>query len=299
MRTFHRATNLPGDTSPRAWLHCVLPQNQETHRVQYDKAHQALTQNRLDDACTIFCDADGPAGLAAVRTEGRTAHLVLIAVRADKRRCGLGTELLQRALAACRTEQLQALVATDVHSRNEAATGLFEKSNFFRRSQGSLRMRRPLDGARSTTAASHALRPLRAGEEEAWIDLKNACFREDGGEHWRVDDFKREFVDSPIFALNRILVATVDGQLTGTTSAWEGDYGWGPVGLIHWVGVDPRYRGKGLGGALLTRALDELAARGYADAWLSTSRDRHAAVRLYERQGFTVEREFLTYTLEL
>jgi mycothiol synthase len=301
MWTCHQAADLPQGTAPLAWFERVLPQSIETHQTQYENAHKALTEGTFDAACTFFAAADDPAGLVTIRTEERIGQLDLIAVRADVRRSGLGTRLLEKAMASCRAQQLQALVATDVHSGNKAVVGLLKKMGFSGQSQGGLRMQRPLDGAWPawTVPDGFALRPLQPGEEAAWIELKNACFRADGGQDWTLDNFQREFVDSPVYDLDRILVATAGEKLAGTTSAWEWDYGWGPVGLIHWVGVDPQYRGKGLGEAITIRALEQLKARGYADTWLATSRDRHAAVRLYERLGFTVEREFFTYTLEL
>ncbi|MCH7478585.1 MAG: GNAT family N-acetyltransferase, partial [SAR324 cluster bacterium] len=84
-----------------------------------------------------------------------------------------------------------------------------------------------------------------------------------------------------------------------TTITWEADYGDGPVGLIHWVGVHPEHRGAGLGKALNALAVKRLADLGYDEAWLNTSRSREAAVRLYESLGFEVYRELYTYELSL
>ena len=301
MSALHQIDSLPQGISPLAWLENVLPQSQETHQAQCEKAREALAENQFDPACTFFVDDDGPAGLVVVRSEDNIGQLDLLAVHSRAQRRGLGADLLDKAVAACRAQQLHFLVASDVHCRNKAAMALFEKAGFSGQSQGGLRMRRPLDGQWPALSVPEGfdLRPLQPGEDLAWVQLKNACFLEDGGEVWTVDHFQREFVDSPVFDLNRMFVATAGDKLAGTTSAWEWDYGWGVVGLIHWVGVDPQYRDQGLGEALMVRALDELVVRGYADAWLATSRERQAAVRLYERLGFTVEREFFTYTLEL
>ncbi len=126
--------------------------------------------------------------------------------------------------------------------------------------------------------------------------LKNACFHVEGRRSWTVDDFNRAFANCDH---SRILIAIKDGHMAGTASAWEANYGGGPVGLIHWVGTDPEFRGKGLGYALSLRALEELAALGYEDAWLNTSRSREPAVRLYKRLGFRVHRETVDYTLVL
>ena len=76
--------------------------------------------------------------------------------------------------------------------------------------------------------------------------------------------------------------------MVATASAWEAHYGGKSVGLIHWVGTDPKYRGHGLGYAISLRALKELVARGYTDAYLNTALWREPAVRLYKRLGFRI-----------
>ena len=270
--------------------------------MQCEAARKTLDEGQFDTACTFFAvDASGPAGIVVVRAGEGVGRLELIAVREDVRRCGLAQRLLDLAVVAARAKGLQRLVAAQVHCGNEAGVGLLKAAGFVGRSQGGLRMRRLLDGAWPALAAPDGfmLRALRPGEAEAWVRLKNACFREDGGEDWTREHFQREFVDNPVYDLERILVAVQGNVLAGTTSAWEVDYGAGGVGLIHWVGVDPTYRGRGLGEALMIRALNELVARGYEDAWLSTGRERGAAVRLYERLGFAVERELFMYALEM
>ena len=142
------------------------------------------------------------------------------------------------------------------------------------------------------------LRALQEGEEAAWVHMMNACFKAEQL-NWSVEDFRRQFMEHPIFDFGRVFVVLHGDCLVGTASAWEADFGEGAVGLIHWVGVVPDFRRRGLGITLSVRALEELAARGYPDAWLNTSRKRAAAVHLYERLGFNVHRELHTYTLSL
>lgn len=63
-------------------------------------------------------------------------------------------------------------------------------------------------------------------------------------------------------------------------------------------GVDPAWRGRGIGRVLLARCLAAMRAKGFHCAWfLWTGRD---AARLYEREGFRVVRRFavMRYTLD-
>jgi ribosomal protein S18 acetylase RimI-like enzyme len=49
----------------------------------------------------------------------------------------------------------------------------------------------------------------------------------------------------------------------------------------------PEYRGKGIGGRLLTALHDELRTRGYARISLSVQKE-NPAFRLYERTGYKI-----------
>lgn len=61
-----------------------------------------------------------------------------------------------------------------------------------------------------------------------------------------------------------------------------------PLGEIYVIAVDPPYHGTGLGKALTLAGLGWLAERGMTTGMLYVEHDNHAAVRTYERIGFTV-----------
>jgi GNAT superfamily N-acetyltransferase len=85
-------------------------------------------------------------------------------------------------------------------------------------------------------------------------------------------------------------IALVDGEVAGLVELEVEDGG--DVGIVVF-GLVPEYIGRGLGGALLTRAAElawELAAPG-ARIWVQTSSHDHPhALRNYERRGFRVFR---------
>jgi mycothiol synthase len=60
------------------------------------------------------------------------------------------------------------------------------------------------------------------------------------------------------------------------------------VGWIVQVGVIPAARGRGLGAALVSAALDRMRAEGVTEAWLDVNVDNPGAAALYRRLGFTV-----------
>lgn len=64
----------------------------------------------------------------------------------------------------------------------------------------------------------------------------------------------------------------------------------GRCGSIQNVGVLPEHRGKGLGAALVLRALQGFRSRGLAQASLEVTSQNGPAVRLYQRLGFRATR---------
>lgn len=53
------------------------------------------------------------------------------------------------------------------------------------------------------------------------------------------------------------------------------------------MAVQPRFRGKGLGGFLLSKVLETARAQGVQHVFLEVRVSNEAALRLYERHGFT------------
>jgi ribosomal protein S18 acetylase RimI-like enzyme len=80
-------------------------------------------------------------------------------------------------------------------------------------------------------------------------------------------------------------VAELDGEVVGTVLAgWDGHRGW-----IYSLGVRPDLQRGGIGSALLTHAVEALAARGCPKVNLQIRGDNRAVVAFYERQGWKVE----------
>jgi GNAT superfamily N-acetyltransferase len=63
-------------------------------------------------------------------------------------------------------------------------------------------------------------------------------------------------------------------------------------GHVCQVSVNPAAQGSGLGGVLVTRALQAFRGQGLASATLSVTASNERAHRLYERLGFNVQRAF-------
>jgi ribosomal protein S18 acetylase RimI-like enzyme len=85
---------------------------------------------------------------------------------------------------------------------------------------------------------------------------------------------------------NRLLVARVDGEITGTLTLVLSPI---PTGLRAWIEdvvVDEAARGHGVGAALTREAVRLARAAGARTVDLTSRPSRAAANRLYERLGF-------------
>jgi GNAT superfamily N-acetyltransferase len=85
-------------------------------------------------------------------------------------------------------------------------------------------------------------------------------------------------------------VVAVDaaGAILGTAFVQRGEEA--GEAKLRMVYVEPRARGQGVGGRLVEAAMAFASERGYAKLSLWTDDALHAARRLYERAGFTLER---------
>jgi len=119
------------------------------------------------------------------------------------------------------------------------------------------------------------------GDEERLQPVFCQCF--DPG--WSRDRVVKTFVEDPIWSPNRMCVLTYEGHVVGTASAWE-DRTRPNHGVVHYVAVMPKHRGKRLGIALVARVLTLLKSLGYPDAWLRTDDFRLPAIRTYLALGF-------------
>jgi mycothiol synthase len=134
---------------------------------------------------------------------------------------------------------------------------------------------------------------VRGRDDRALFDAKEAAFAGHFG--YEPDDFDRW-----LRRLQGLETFTPDGVFI----AWQGDravglldsFRAGDVGWIAELGVRPEARGRGIGSALLVRGFERLASLGLEHARLNVdAQNETGAVRLYERHGMTVRREWRVY----
>jgi len=114
-------------------------------------------------------------------------------------------------------------------------------------------------------------------------DAVLALWRQAGpGVHLRTSDSRAEIAKKQKRDPDLFLVAEKDGQLVGTVlGGWDGRRG-----LAYHLAVDPAYRGRGIGRALMAELERRFRAKGCLRYYMLVARDNAAALAFYERLGY-------------
>jgi mycothiol synthase len=149
---------------------------------------------------------------------------------------------------------------------------------------------------RNTLPAGVTLRSFQVGaDEEDLYDAWSDAFAEHWGQSEVLPDTwwrERRDLETAAFDPSLWFVAVTD-RIVGLVIAREEVSTAGRIGYISDIGVRPDWRGKGLGYALLVRALAELRRRKLESATLNVDADnRTSALRLYKKVGMREEPNF-------
>jgi mycothiol synthase len=205
-----------------------------------------------------------------------------LVVHPDARRQGVGGRLLDTLEAA------GARLAW-AHGRLSAALAFAAARGWI--AQRTLwQLRRPLSGDLPDRPLPDGitLRAFAPGrDEDAWVAVNARAFAhhpEQGS--WTVQDLRLRESQPWFDPAGFLLAVRDDGSLAGFhwTKVHPGPP---PIGEVYVLGVDPSAQGTGLGPALTVAGLHHLRERGLADVLLYVDDDNPAAVRLYQRLGFT------------
>lgn len=133
-------------------------------------------------------------------------------------------------------------------------------------------------------------RPFEPADAEAWLRVNNRAFAdhpEQGG--WTAEMLALRTAE-PWFDPDGFRLYEHDGRVAAFCWTKVHREMTPPVGEIYVIGVDPDLQGRGLGRELTLAGLDWMAAHGLSSAMLYVDAGNTAAVRLYERLGFTISR---------
>lgn len=161
-------------------------------------------------------------------------------------------------------------------------------------------MRRPLadlDLPEPTLPEGVRVRAFVPGEDDtAWLTVNAAAFAHHPEQGSLTQRDLDDRVAEPWFDPAGFFLAERAGRLIGFH--WTKVHPEEGLGEVYVVGVLPEAQGGGLGRALTTIGLRHLAAAGVPTAMLYVDADNTAAVRVYERLGFTTYETDLMYRTE-
>lgn len=128
----------------------------------------------------------------------------------------------------------------------------------------------------------YALRPMRAGEEWAYLQVMNASnYAGEADQAW----FQRAFLSDPEYDPAHLWLIWKGERPVAAAAGWHEEIAGERWGVVHWVGVAHQERGHGLGRAIVLAALHHLRRRGFTRATLVTQVWRLPAIATYLQLG--------------
>jgi len=220
-------------------------------------------------------------------------------VHPEHRRRGLAKELLSFAIH--RAKELRAKVAhVNIPEDNVVAKSVLSKLGFeYVRRFLELRLYMGKVPWQNIDPATLGCRHLQRGEEDKLTQIQNRSFAGIWG-------YNPNTVEAITYRINLSNCSPEDVVLTfdrdkvigycWTEITYEGEAGVGKrKGRIFMLGVDPDYRGKGVGKGVLLAGLSYLKSKGLRVAELTVDSENKAACALYRYVGFEVRTSSLWY----
>ena len=210
---------------------------------------------------------------------------------------GIGRLLIDAMAAHARELRFDVLHA-EITPGAKAAQRLLKAAGFTRVRTHWHLLRRATRPLGLKAPVGHRLRIMAPEDVEALTQLQNDAFTGTWGFCPNTaEQVLYELYELPGWQADEVVLLERDGLLAGYSWTHRDTPAW--PGIIHMVGVHPRYRGLGLGRTVTAASIDHLIARGAPSVALTVDKENTAAVRLYRRLGFRVRRASHWYELRL
>jgi len=239
-------------------------------------------------------------GFLSITPEFITRRVLLdCLVHPAHRQKGLAKRLLDRATQRARELPIE-IMHVSVPEKNSVAREALSRMGF-RRVRQFFEMVLSLSASKLPDMSRNefTLRHLRRGEEANLAEVQNRCFRDTWG-------FNPNTTEEIIYSLGLSDAATEDVVIVYDSNRAVG-YCWTKIngetgverderkGRILMLGVDPDYRGQGIGKLALQAGLSYLQGKQVKTVELTVDSENYAAYSLYKSSGFQVMTRSLYY----
>jgi ribosomal protein S18 acetylase RimI-like enzyme len=136
-----------------------------------------------------------------------------------------------------------------------------------------------------------------------WLD--NECFKDDPHHvSHTVEETRRSLLSDPVLKWREFFFAVIDSKNVGYVGLgiderYNAEHNV-KTGYINGIGVLAAYRRRGIGTRLLLHGLKRLKEKGMTSVSLDTEDTNPTrAITLYEKVGFKVLQEYVTYTRDV
>jgi mycothiol synthase len=219
----------------------------------------------------------------SVTTPGPAPFAVSLEVSEDHPRLRLGDDIADALATAGADGGAQVWVASVRDGDDEA---LAERGLVPYRDLLQLRCALPVEPAGIVTRSFDP-----EADVQAFLEVNNRAFAWHPEQAGMTETQLASTMAEPWFDADGFRLHDIDGRLAGF--CWtkihpaRSERGEPALGEIFVIAVDPDFHGQGLGEPMTRAGLDWLADQGLTTAMLYVEADNHAAVRTYERIGFS------------
>jgi len=289
-----RAYRAPGDDEAIVALHGRIHGCEPTYDDTTLERWRGFTEKSHvqggRDFCVIECDGKLVALMTSLHLEapqcpGGIRH-IRIAVDPDHRRRGHADNLLRSALEQARREGSSVLQS--VVDGRWASGRSFAATRGFRALVHNLLLERDRSPVGDQTVPDGVeLRKYQSGDEVSLARIHNVAMARDA--EFNLES-RESFAAHAKHANVTIWVAAMHLTVGYCFLELRGDRGY-----VHEIAVLPEWTGRGIGSALLARAIASLQASGATTTVLGVEEDNTTALHLYTRFGFSCAHD--TFTL--
>ncbi len=139
---------------------------------------------------------------------------------------------------------------------------------------------------RFTLPYDHRIRLYEPGDAASWARIERAVGDFPGKVQAQVEAYFLGRYDQEALRRRCLMALDGDGRAVGACIAWRDPMGIEDVASLHWLAVEPKAQGKGVGRALLDETMRLFEGLGEMPVYLHTQPWSYRAIAMYLDVGF-------------